>query len=231
MVACLRSRTGGHRCFAAVLGIKDANPWHINQTLPLTACFSSSGHAGAAGSAEHLSALASSAASAGGMFAASPMEPALSELLNPVLLSSGLWEWVHSATGLPWWASIPLTTLGLRAALLPLTLKAKSAALNWVLLQNSYGTATRLLEQMEAAHRDGKGAHSAAGSGATSQVGEAQRAPLIAGAGRSNETPLKRPSKLKLVRMYYHYFRKQHKTTSMWWWLASTGVQVRPSWP
>lgn len=37
---------------------------------------------------------------------------------------------------------------------------------------------------------------------------------------------LKKPSKLKLVRMYYRYFRKQHKTTSMWWWTVNAVAQV-----
>ena len=32
---------------------------------------------------------------------------------------------MHSTTGMPWWASIPIATLALRAALLPLSLRAK----------------------------------------------------------------------------------------------------------
>ena len=32
-------------------------------------------------------------------------------------------EWVHTASGLPWWASIPACTLGMRLALLPISLR------------------------------------------------------------------------------------------------------------
>ena len=34
-------------------------------------------------------------------------------------------NYVHSTSGLPWWASIPLATVTLRAALLPFSLRAK----------------------------------------------------------------------------------------------------------
>eukprot|EP00775_Hariotina_reticulata_P012990 gene12990-13119_t len=73
-------------------------------------------------------------------FAAQPLEP-LSQLMNPVVFSSSFWELMHSATGLPWWASIPVTTLALRTAFLPFTLAAKSAALNFVLAQKASETA------------------------------------------------------------------------------------------
>jgi hypothetical protein len=128
-------------------------------------------------------------------------------------------------TGLPWWASIPSTTLAMRFALLPLTLKAKSAALNWVLLQNSFQTANNLLaqiQQQQQQQQQQKGAAAAAGGGskalqALSSPGQQQQ---------SSIEQLKRPSKLKLVRSYYRYFRKQQRTTSMWWWVANAAVQV-----
>jgi membrane protein insertase Oxa1/YidC/SpoIIIJ len=55
-------------------------------------------------------------------------------VLGPTQLSASLLEATHTATSLPWWASIPATTLAVRAALLPLSIKAKSASANLVLL-------------------------------------------------------------------------------------------------
>ncbi|KAJ9526321.1 hypothetical protein QJQ45_009772 [Haematococcus lacustris] len=55
---------------------------------------------------------------------------ALTMMLSPSQLGAQLWESGHALTGLPWWASIPLTTLGVRALLLPMSLKAHSAAGN-----------------------------------------------------------------------------------------------------
>ncbi|KAJ9525427.1 hypothetical protein QJQ45_003169 [Haematococcus lacustris] len=40
---------------------------------------------------------------------------ALTMMLSPSQLGAQLWESGHALTGLPWWASIPLTTLGARA--------------------------------------------------------------------------------------------------------------------
>eukprot|EP00798_Chlamydomonas_sp_ICE-L_P016751 gene16751-23024_t len=42
-------------------------------------------------------------------------------------------EWVHTSTGLPWWLSIPLTTIGLKLLLVPLSLKQAK------LVRQSYG--------------------------------------------------------------------------------------------
>jgi hypothetical protein len=158
-------------------------------------------------------------AAASSFAAAQPLEP-LAQLLNPFVLGSSIWELGHSMTGLPWWASIPATTLAMRFALLPLTLKAKSAALNWVLLQNSFQTANNLLDQIKQQQQQG----SAAGAGSD----KAQQAAkgLAQQQQQSSIEQLKRPSKLKLVRSYYRYFRKQQKTTSMWWWVTNAAVQV-----
>jgi hypothetical protein len=163
-------------------------------------------------------------AAAGSFAAAQPLEP-LAQLLNPFVLGSSIWELGHSMTGLPWWASIPATTLAMRFALLPLTLKAKSAALNWVLLQNSFQTANNLLDQIKQQQQQQQGSATGAGSDKAQQalksVAKQQQ--------QQQQSPveqLKRPSKLKLVRSYYRYFRKQQKTTSMWWWLANAAVQV-----
>lgn len=63
----------------------------------------------------------------------SPLE-ALSLVLSPSQLGAQVWEAGHSLTGLPWWASIPLTTLAMRTALAPLSAKARAASANWILL-------------------------------------------------------------------------------------------------
>ncbi|WIA12025.1 hypothetical protein OEZ85_012105 [Tetradesmus obliquus] len=98
---------------------------------------------------------------------------------------------------------------------------AKSAALNWVLLQNSFQTANNLLAQIQQQQQQQQGAAAAAGdkaSQASSSPGQQQQQQSI--------EQLKRPSKLKLVRSYYRYFRKQQRTTSMWWWVANAAVQA-----
>lgn len=154
-----------------------------------------------------------------GSCAAQPLEP-MWQLIHPVVLGCSFWESIHSLTGLPWWASIPVATLGLRTALLPFTIKAKSAGLNFVLAQQATETATNLLEhwkQQQAASGSSSSAASSSGSGSGGSSNSL-------GLGRSEE--LKRPSWLRLTRMYYRYYRKQHGTTSLWWWSGNIAVQV-----
>jgi hypothetical protein len=182
--------------------------------------------------------------------AAQPVEP-IWQLLSPAVLGCSVWEMVHSASGLPWWASIPLTTLGLRTLLLPLTLKAKSAGLNFVLAQHATQTATNLVEQwrqqQEAAQQpraqpaaapssssssasssSGRGASSrAASSSSSSSSSSGGSSSRLVGLGGGQALQLKRPSRWRLTRMYYRYYRKQHGTTSLWWWTANVAVQVR----
>eukprot|EP00879_Flechtneria_rotunda_P009668 GHRR01010116.1.p1 GENE.GHRR01010116.1~~GHRR01010116.1.p1 ORF type:complete len:364 (+),score=124.25 GHRR01010116.1:183-1274(+) len=142
-------------------------------------------------------------------FIAQPLEP-ISQFLSPLVLGSSVWELVHSSTGLPWWASIPLTTFALRTAMLPFTLKAKSAALNWLLMQQATQTASNLLEQLQQQQA------AAASSASSTPKQQYLNAPQ----------PLKQPSRLRLTRMYYKYYRKQHKTTSLWWFIANGVIQV-----
>lgn len=54
-----------------------------------------------------------------------------------------VWEAGHSLTHLPWWASIPMTTLAVRAVLLPLSVKAKAASVNVVLLNAAFTQVSR----------------------------------------------------------------------------------------
>jgi len=61
-------------------------------------------------------------------------------------LGARVWEAGHSMTYLPWWASIPATTLAVKGLLLPLSIKARAASLNVVLLNSAF-TQARLLAQ------------------------------------------------------------------------------------
>ena len=48
-----------------------------------------------------------------------------------------MWELGHSLSGLPWWASIPLTSVAVQSLLLPLSVKGRAATTNVVLLNTS----------------------------------------------------------------------------------------------
>lgn len=63
---------------------------------------------------------------------------ALSLVLSPSHLGAQLFEAAHTATGLPWWASIPITALGVRTALLPFSIKARGASTNLLLLNAAF---------------------------------------------------------------------------------------------
>lgn len=71
-----------------------------------------------------------------GVWAASSAEQ-LAMFFSPTQLGVQFWEGVHTASALPWWASIPLATIGLRALLLPLTLKARAASTHAELLHHA----------------------------------------------------------------------------------------------
>jgi hypothetical protein len=138
-----------------------------------------------------------------------------------MMAGCGTWESMHSMTGLPWWATIPLTTFAMRSCLLPLTLKAKSAGLNFVLAQQATQTATNLLDHWKQQQAGSTGSADASTSGSSSSSSQRQQ---VVGLGRQEE--LKRPSRWRLTRMYYRYYRKQYGTTSLWWWTANVCLQV-----
>lgn len=81
--------------------------------------------------------------------AAQPAEDLLM-LLSPWQAGAQALEAVHSASGLPWWASIPLTALAIRAALLPLSLKARAASAGLPLLDTALEQAGALPKQLAA---------------------------------------------------------------------------------
>lgn len=84
-------------------------------------------------------------------FDAASTHEQLALLFSPTQLGVQLLEAVHSSTGLPWWASIPATALALRTLLAPLSLKAKAASANIVLLHHSFSEARLMSADMEPA--------------------------------------------------------------------------------
>lgn len=71
------------------------------------------------------------------MWAAASSSEQLAMFFSPTQLGVQFWEGVHTASGLPWWASIPLATVALRVALFPLSLKARAASTHAELLHQS----------------------------------------------------------------------------------------------
>ena len=151
---------------------------------------------------------------------AQPLE-AGAQPLNPIVLATQVWEGFHSATGLPWWASIPITTLTLRTLMLPLTLKAKAAALNFVLLQQASAASAALHEQQQEAH--------ARRAAAAAEEEQRVRNSGEASSSSSSSSPSSSPpsqSRRQLAREYYGYLRRQHGTPSTWWFGANAFVQL-----
>lgn len=162
----------------------------------------------AAAGAEHASAGFSSLSTSGAgdihnvadvCAAAQPLEQL--STFDPVIFATSVWESFHSTTGLPWWASIPLTTLCLRSLLLPLTLKARAGSLNFGLMQQASATASMILDKQQQQQQQG----------ATS----------------SSRLPAALPqSHMQLARAYYSFLRKQHGTPSTLWFGVNAFAQV-----
>ncbi|GBF90837.1 hypothetical protein Rsub_03691 [Raphidocelis subcapitata] len=125
--------------------------------------------------------------------------------LNPIVLGTSVWELAHAATGLPWWASIPLTTLALRTALLPLTVKARGATVNFGLMRQAAAASRALWDRMQQ---------------------EQQAAAVAGGGGGAAASDGKAMTRSQLTRQYLDYMRRQHATPSLWWYTANAFVQV-----
>lgn len=132
-------------------------------------------------------------------------------LFSPIMLSTQAWEAMHTVTGLPWWLTIPVTTIALRTALLPLDLKAKAASVNFALMEHAYSSTSRLALQLQ-----GGGASSAPPAAAASDA----PAPDAQG-------PDDRVERLRLALRYYRYLRRRHRTPAMAWFGANIFVQAR----
>jgi hypothetical protein len=94
----------------------------------------------------------------GAVEAASAAEQLAPGALNPATLATQLWEQSHTLTGLPWWLAIPTTALALRALLLPLTLKAKGAAVNFSLMSKASLESKKIYAGLSAEERAGTSA-------------------------------------------------------------------------
>lgn len=68
--------------------------------------------------------------------ASSSLEPLLF-ILSPSQLGVQAFHSLYTLTSLPWWASIPLTTLAARVALAPLSIRAKAASAHFPLMQTA----------------------------------------------------------------------------------------------
>jgi membrane protein insertase Oxa1/YidC/SpoIIIJ len=135
-----------------------------------------------------------------------------STTIGPIVLATQAWEMAHTASGLPWWLSIPATAVALRVALLPLTLKAKGAAANFALLKHASETAGVALKQEE------------------EELRQRQREGKT---GRDADSPATAPTptptanrRWHLTRGYYSLLRRQHGTPSMWWYNLNVFAQV-----
>jgi tetratricopeptide (TPR) repeat protein len=100
--------------------------------------------------------------------------------------------------------SIPVTAVALRAALLPLTIKAKGAAVNFALMRHAAETAGAALRREEE-EEEGK---------------EGRRRQ-----DKPNPTP-NSSTRFALARRYYGLLRRQHGTSSMWWYHLNVLAQV-----
>jgi membrane protein insertase Oxa1/YidC/SpoIIIJ len=122
-------------------------------------------------------------------------------------LATQAWEAAHAASGLPWWLSIPVTAVALRAALLPLTLKAKGAAVNFALMRRAAETAGAALRREE-------------------EEKEVQRRAKEEPTTTTTTAPPTTATRFALARRYYALLRRQHGTPSMWWYNLNVLAQV-----
>lgn len=121
-------------------------------------------------------------------------------MVSPTQLACQALNAAH-ATGLPWWAAIPAATLGMRAVTLPLSLRAKAASANFLLLNGSLEKARLVREALQASHLQ-------------QQQG-----------GPNPALPI--PSMWRLTREIVGYERKQQGVPSMRWYWVNAAVQVR----
>ncbi|PNH04291.1 hypothetical protein TSOC_009558 [Tetrabaena socialis] len=169
------------------------------------------------------------------------LEDSIALFLSPPQLGAQLWEGVHSATGLPWWAAIPAGTLAVRAALLPLSLRAYAASSNIALLHSAVGLARRASEAVSAGG-SGSGAASASeggeggvtagnsvgssiegGSSGEAAAGDKAAAGGSGGGGAGNVQPLGR---VALVRGVLAQLRAARGAPGFGWYLGNAAVQA-----
>jgi hypothetical protein len=143
-----------------------------------------------------------------------------------------VWEVAHEATGLPWWASIPLTTLALRGLLLPLTLKARAATVNFALMQQASAAGRALRERMAseavaAAAPGGSSTGQAASSSSSSSESSSSTSDTSTSTSTSSTATIDSlPTARQLSARYLDYMRKHHGVPSLWWYAGNAAAQV-----
>lgn len=185
------------------------------------------------------------------LLAHSPLENPLALVLSPTQLGVQLWESAHAAAGLPWWLAIPVTTLAVRAALLPLSLRAYAASSNVALLHQAVGLSRSVTEAVEAAAQ--KSAYQAVGQERRTEPavqGDVRKAATVRPSGsdddesngsgteaRSREdagaagcgaamADMRSLGRVELVRRVLTQLRAEQAAPSFRWYLANAAVQV-----
>ncbi|EFJ48647.1 hypothetical protein VOLCADRAFT_117564 [Volvox carteri f. nagariensis] len=176
----------------------------------------------------------------------SPLEDPLALILSPTQLGVQWWEGAHTATGLPWWAAIPTTTLLLRGALMPLSLRAYAASANAVAAAAEQQCQAQRRQAQEEEQREGErqlaGKAGGAGVGAPGeqQVGvQTQLGPSSSGSsgtkssnasgggnGGGSSTAGAELGRMDVVRRVFNHLRHLHGVPSFGWYLGNTAVQV-----
>lgn len=146
---------------------------------------------------------------------------ALMYVLSPAQLGTQALHSLHAASGLPWWASIPLTALAAKAVLLPLSLRAKASSANFPLFNTALSKA-RVIRSAIAADLTSPSAPST--STPTSAEPGGDRTESQAG---STASATAAPPMWTTARMTHKYLREQQKVPGIGWYLWNAAAQVR----
>lgn len=136
--------------------------------------------------------------------AAAPAENILM-VLSPAQLGVQALEAVHNSTGLPWWLSIPLTTLALRGLLLPLSLRAKAGSSSLLMLDAAFEQSGAILRRITPPPTYAEGA---------------------SGSAVASPPPPPPLGRLQLVRFSHSYLRKKSGGPGMGWYVGNAALQV-----
>ncbi|KAG2442265.1 hypothetical protein HXX76_002352 [Chlamydomonas incerta] len=161
-------------------------------------------------------------------------------ILSPTQLGVQLWEVAHASTGLPWWAAIPVATVGFRTVLMPLSLRAYAASSYLALLHRAFGLsrevgdAVAVAEAQErrqrvevAASASVSEASAVASTSSDSSIGGSSGS---SGGSNNDSTTVvdgaRALGRMELVRHVVAHLRKESKLPSFAWYVANAAVQV-----
>lgn len=150
---------------------------------------------------------------------------ALMYVLSPAQLGTQALHSLHAASGLPWWASIPLTALAAKAVLLPLSLRAKASSANFPLFNTALSKA-RVIRSAIAADMTSPSAPSTSMPTLAEPGGD--RTESQAG---STTSATAAPPMWTTARMTHKYLREQQKVPGIGWYLWNAAAQVRGLFP